>query len=147
MDLMLDNNIILDHIGRRQPFYELSRKVCLLGIIGEANTFISVNMLTDIYYLLKKDFGSAKAQDLIENNLAFLQLVRVLPDDAKRALSRRWSDFEDCLVATCAEKINADYIITRNVKDFKASNVPAITPQELFERLAQKGFVYEDIEW
>ena len=147
MDLMLDNNIILDHIGRRQPFYELSRKVCLLGIIGEANTFISVNMLTDIYYLLKKDFGSAQAQDLIENNLAFLQLVGVLPDDAKRALSRRWSDFEDCLVATCAEKINANYIITRNVKDFKASNVPAITPQELFERLAQKGFVYEDIEW
>ena len=88
MDLMLDNNIVLDHIGRRQPFYELSRKVCLLGITGEANTFISVNMLTDIYYIMKKDFGSAQAQNLIENNLSFLQLVGVSPDDAQTALSR-----------------------------------------------------------
>ena len=147
MDLMLDNNIVLDHIGRRQPFYELSRKVCLLGITGEANTFISVNMLTDIYYIMKKDFGSAQVQNLIENNLSFLQLVGVSPDDAQTALSRKWDDFEDCLVATCAEKIKANYIITRNVKDFRASKIEAITPEELFARLEQTGFTYEDIEW
>ena len=146
MDLMLDNNIVLDHIGRRQPFYELSRKVCLLGITGEANTFISVNMLTDIYYIMKKDFGSAQAQNLIENNLSFLQLVGVSPDDAQTALTRKWDDFEDCLVATCAEKIKANYIITRNVKDFRASKIEAITPEELFARLEQTGFTYEDIE-
>lgn len=119
----------------------------MLGIVGEANTFISANMLTDIYYLLKKDYGSKGAQDLIENNLSFLQLVGVSPEDAQRALTRRWSDFEDCLVACCAEKVKADYIVTRNVKDFRASSVEAITPQELFVRLERKGFVYEEVEW
>lgn len=147
MDLMLDSNIILDHIGRREPFYELSRRTCLLGVIGEANTFISANMLTDIYYLLRKDYGSKGAQDLIENNLSFLQLVGVSPEDVQRALSRRWGDFEDCLVTCCAEKIKADYIITRNVKDFRESSVEAITPQELFARLERKGFMYEEVEW
>lgn len=147
MDLMLDSNIILDHIGRREPFYELSRRTCLLGVIGEANTFISANMLTDIYYLLRKDYGSKGAQDLIENNLSFLQLVGVSPEDVQRALSRRWGDFEDCLVTCCAEKIKADYIITRNVKDFRESSVEAITPQDLFTRLERKGFVYEEVEW
>ena len=44
MDLMLDTNIILDHIGRREPFYELSRRVCLLGVVQEASTYISVNI-------------------------------------------------------------------------------------------------------
>lgn len=34
MELMLDNNIVLDHIQRREPFYELSRRACLLGIVG-----------------------------------------------------------------------------------------------------------------
>ena len=68
MDLVLDNNIVIDHIDRREPFYELSRRVCLLGVVGEANTYISVNMLTDIYYLLRKDYGSQGEQDLIENS-------------------------------------------------------------------------------
>ena len=99
MDLVLDNNIVIDHIDRREPFYELSRRVCLLGVVGEANTYISVNMLTDLYYLLRKDYGSQGAQDLIENNLSFLQLIGISAEDAQKALAARWGDFEDCLVA------------------------------------------------
>lgn len=147
MDLVLDNNIILDHIERREPFYELSRKVCLLGVIEEANTYISVNMLTDIYYLLSKDHGSQKAQDMIENNLSFLQLVGVTSEDVQRALSSRWDDFEDCLVMRCAEKIKADYIITRNAKNFRDSSIEAISPEELFVRLERQGLVYREADW
>ena len=147
MDLVLDNNIVIDHIDRREPFYELSRRVCLLGVVGEANTYISVNMLTDIYYLLRKDYGSQGAQDLIENNLSFLQLIGISAEDAQKALAARWGDFEDCLVARCAEKIKADYIVKRNVKDFRSSSVEAVTPEELFDRLEKQGFVYEEVDW
>lgn len=147
MDLVLDNNIVIDHIDRREPFYELSRRVCLLGVVGEANAYISVNMLTDIYYLLRKDYGSQGAQDLIENNLSFLQLIGISAEDAQKALAARWGDFEDCLVARCAEKIKADYIVTRNVKDFRSSSVEAVTPEELFDRLEKQGFVYEEVDW
>ena len=147
MDLVLDNNIVIDHINRREPFYELSRRVCLLGVVGEASTYISVNMLTDIYYLLRKDYGCQAAQDMIENNLSFLQLIGNTPEGAQKALSARWSDFEDCLVARCAEKIKADYIITRNVSDFRNSSVEAITPVELFARFEAQGIVYEEVEW
>ena len=147
MELMLDNNIVLDHIQRREPFYELSRRTCLLGIVGEASTYISVNMLTDLFYLLRKDFGSNGAQGMLEHNLSFLKLVSVTPEDAAAALAARWNDLEDCLVARCAEKIGANYIITRNVRDFAQSRVEAITPEELFARLEQQGFVYEEIDW
>lgn len=146
MDLVLDSTIIIDHIDRREPFYEMSRKVCLLGIAEEANTYITVNMLTDIFYLLRKDYGSAGAQDMIENNLSSLQLLGVTPEDARSALAARWADFEDCLVARCAEKIKADYIITRNVKDFRDSAVEAITPEELFARLAREGTTYAVVD-
>lgn len=147
MDLVLDNSIIIDHLDRREPFYSMSRKVCLLGILEEANTYISVNMLTDIYYLLRKDYGSQQAQIMIENNLSFLKLIGITPEDTHKSLSARWGDFEDCLVARCAEKIKADYIVTRNVKDFTESSVEAITPEELFARLERQGFVYEEIDW
>lgn len=147
MDLMLDTNIVLDHVDRREPFYEMSRKVCLLGVAEEANTYVSVNTIADIFTLLREDYGSQAAQDMIERNLSFLQFVGITPEDAREALKARWSDFEDCLVARCAEKIQADYIVTRNAKDFQASSVEAVTPEELFEKLESQGIVYEVVDW
>lgn len=147
MDLMLDANVVIDHIGRREPFYELSRRVCLLGILGEARTYITTNMATDLYYLLRKDYGSAEAQRMIEEDLSFLTMVSVDPQDVGDALALRWNDFEDCLVAQCAHKAGADYIITRNVRDFARSSVKALTPEQLFQELEARGFVYEEIDW
>jgi len=147
MDLVLDNNIVIDHIGKREPFYELSRKTCLLGAIGEANTYISVNMLSDLFYLFRKDYGSERAQELLEENLSFLHLVGITPEDAQWALAQRWGAFEDCLVARCAQKASADYIVTRNVKDFARSPVKAITPEELFEIYREQGITFEEIPW
>ena len=55
------------------------------------------------------------------------------------ALEREeFSDFEDCLQDECAKGIGADYIITRNVKDFEQSKVPAITPEQFLE-IVEKG--------
>lgn len=145
MVLMIDNNIVLDHIGRREPFYELSRRACLLGITGEAETYISANMATDLYYLLRKDHGNLGAQDMLENNLSFLHIAGITSEDVKEALSWRWGDFEDALVAQSARKIGADYIVTRNVKDFAESSVRAITPQELFAIMEKRGLLYEEV--
>lgn len=147
MVLMLDANILLDHIGRREPFYELSRRVCLLGITGEARTLISSNMVTDIYYLLRKDFGSREAQHMIEEDLGFLEIVGVSSEDATSTLSQKWNDMEDCLVSVCAKKANADYIVTRNTKDFGRSSIRAITPKQLFAELEARGIHYEEVDW
>ena len=69
------------------------------------------------------------------------------PQDVHEALALRWGDFEDCLVAQCARKIGADYIITRNTRDFTRSSIKALTPEQLFEELAARGLVYEEIDW
>ena len=47
----------------------------------------------------------------------------------------QWRDFEDALQSATAQRIQADYIITRNVKDFRPSKVPAFTPSELLARI------------
>ena len=142
---MLDTNVVLDHIGRRKPFDEIARKICLLGIVHEANLYISTSMITDLNYLLRKDHGTLGAQELIEHTLSFLQPISCSPEDVRQSLSEKWNDFEDCLVAQCAKKIKADYIITRNIKDFDRSTIPAITPEGLFAILERQGFSYEEI--
>ena len=147
MELMLDTNIVLDHVGRREPFYELSRRTCLLGLLGEAKTYITASMVTDLFYLLSKDFGSQETQRIIAEDLSFLQVVGTSAADIAEALSQKWNDFEDCVVAVCAKKINVDYIVTRNTQDFGRSSIKAITPEQLFQELDARGIVYREIPW
>ena len=146
MILMLDNNIVIDFLALREPFFETSRKVILLGASGESMNYITVPMLTDIYFLLKKDYGPTQAQDLIEQNLSSLNLVGVSTEDALWCLQQRWQDFEDSLVARAAENVKANYIVTRDKNGFRHSLVPAITPDELFELLRVRGITYTDLE-
>lgn len=44
-------------------------------------------------------------------------------------------DFEDAVQSVTAEHVHADYIITRNVRDFAQSKVVAFTPSELIARI------------
>jgi len=48
-------------------------------------------------------------------------------------LKEDFSDFEDCLQVECAKQVNADYIITRNIIDFKESPIPAILPNDFLK--------------
>ena len=56
--------------------------------------------------------------------------------DLRRALGWSMTDFEDAMVAVVAENVGADWIVTRNVKDFRGSPVKAITPEEWNRRRA-----------
>lgn len=141
MDLVLDANIIIDHIGKRKPFYEAARNVCLLGITQKADLYISATVVTDIFYLLQKDFGAKKAHEMIELNLGFLHPVGISPEDTRKALIKAWDSLEDCLVSQCAEKIRADYIVTRNTQGFERSRVPAVSPEQLFELIELEGIM------
>jgi predicted nucleic-acid-binding protein len=47
------------------------------------------------------------------------------------ALSSEISDFEDAVIEASAKKAGAEYILTRNAKDFKKSAIESITPEEL----------------
>jgi len=146
MILMLDNNIVLDFLAKREPFYELSNKVFMLGVFEDSKNYITIPMLTDIYYILKKEYGSQEAQDIIEQNLAHLALIGVTSDDASWCLEQRWSDFEDCLISRCAENIKADYIVTRNKDGFKKSFVPSITPKDLIELFQARGVTFQTVD-
>ena len=45
------------------------------------------------------------------------------------------SDYEDAIQMVCAQRMKVDFIVTRNIKDFIESKVPAMKPDELLERI------------
>jgi hypothetical protein len=49
---------------------------------------------------------------------------------ALEAIRAGFADFEDALQSVCAGKFEADFIVTRNVKDYKLSPIKAISPAD-----------------
>ena len=59
-----------------------------------------------------------------------LQLVPLSQTLLDRALASAGPDFEDNIQIASAESISANYLVTRNKKDFHTSQIPVFTPDE-----------------
>lgn len=134
MNYMIDTNIILDVLLEREPFYTHSKAVLVLCEDHTVHGFISASSATDIYYLIRKALGSSnEAYEALGHILNIVKVLTVTNDDVNQAFLRRASDFEDCLLATCAESNGCDGIITRNKKDFLSFDIPLYSPEEIDE--------------
>ncbi len=83
-------------------------------------------------FLLRKH-GPDGVRKLLTN---FRQLSSVATTNERivdDSLASQFKDFEDAMQYYTALKSKADIIITRNGKDFSASNIPVMTAEEFLE--------------
>lgn len=129
MNILIDTNVILDILGKREPFFQDSYAALQKAIKEEAECLVSVSAVTDIFYMLQKSLHSAEqAKEQIERLSQLVIFADVQGMDIQTALMRKMPDFEDAVADAVAERNKASYILTRNVKDFSQSIVPAVTP-------------------
>ena len=148
MKRLLDTNVLVDYFGARRPFCDQWELINALQMTGYAELWASAESYTDAFYLLRRAVGSEKLQDMFLESLSFVRVCSVDEDDIRKAAERSWSDFEDCLIAVCAEKVKADYIITRDAGGFKRSKIPAMDAPSFFTMLEEDyGIVYEMTDW
>ena len=137
MKIYFDTNIVIDILKRREPYYKDSNAIFMLAIDKKIEGIIGASAITDIYYILKKEFADTKTTiDIIFDILKIVRPVDVFVHDIFHAAKLDFSDFEDAVISAIAYRENADYIITRNKTDFSKSIVPAITPIEFLDKYA-----------
>lgn len=137
MRIMLDTNIIIDVLLEREPFVDDSYRVLKLCEEHQLDGFVSASSVTDIYYLVRKYSHSTElAYKAIGKLLEIVKVCSVTNNDVLTAFQKKARDFEDCLVATCANSIRCDCIVTRNKKDFEEFDIPLLTPSELLQRFS-----------
>ena len=135
MKVVIDTNIAIDALKPNSDFEADARRVFQLIWQGKIVPYMCVNSLTDIFYVLRKVQGAGKAKRTIANLLAAIDIITLAKNDCADALALQMNDFEDAIIAVCAEKIEADYIISRNEKFLKADTaVEVITPSQLFAK-------------
>ena len=120
MNVLIDTNVIIDVLVQRKPFFEHSQLVLLASEQKLINGFVSATAVTDIFYVVRKHYNKADAHELMKKHLIGTVSVAAVDEYAiLKALEMEWNDFEDCVQYVVSENISADYIVTRNPKDFQ----------------------------
>ena len=132
MRLMIDTNIVLDVMLRREGFFESSKTVLSLCEDRKVQGFVSASAITDIFYITRKALGDIReTYKVIGSILNILKVLPVTNSDVNTAFQERARDFEDCLLAVCAKSNKCDAIVTRNKKDFDGFGITLYSPEEL----------------
>ena len=134
--VLIDTNIFIDVLQDRIPFTDNSQAVIGLVTQKKIKGAVAAHSITNLWYILRKTHSDEERRNYL---LSLFEIFDVVSIDKNRLVAAlensNFKDFEDCLQDECACDINADYIITRNTKDFKGSMVKAITPEEFLENL------------
>jgi predicted nucleic acid-binding protein len=139
LKLLLDTNIVLDVLAKREPFWHASARVMAYVNGRKVQGLIAAHTLTTIYYLLSKHLNRKKARSAIIQLLEVLHVATVDHKVILEALSLNWNDFEDSVQAAAALQSNATHIITRNPRDFSSLVIPVLTPEEFLRSEAIEG--------
>lgn len=135
MKVLIDTNVILDVLCSRAEFLEASSRVWKYCEINKLSGVISALSVPNIVYILRKELDPDKTKEIIDRILLIFDVAELKAEDLRKAAEMKTSDYEDAIQMCCADRINADFIVTRNIRDFVSSPVPAVKPSELLNRI------------
>ena len=136
--VLLDTNVLLDFLLRREPNYGYAQKIIEEIVNGNVQGYITASMATDVFYLLQKTNGKTFALNSLDDLLIILDVLTVYRDDVYSALYSGWDDFEDALQAHVAVRSGMNAIVTRNIKDYKkAKNIDIVLPNDFLKYLEE----------
>lgn len=135
MKVLIDTNVILDVLCNRVDFVENAKKIFKLCEVNKVDGYISALSIPNIVYIMRKELDSEKTADILEKLSLIFKIADLKSSDIMKAARLGFDDYEDAIQSVCASRIKADYIITRNIKDFFKSKVVAVKPSEFLERM------------
>lgn len=134
--VFIDTDVILDVALARDPFFSASKIILAMAenniIIGA----ISSNCVANIYYILRKAGGNSQARKFISTIVKYITVITIDHKNVLEALKSKFSDFEDALQYYSTIEHQCEYIITRNIEDYKNTEIPVLLPEE-FIRMFQ----------
>ncbi|OKH18166.1 type II toxin-antitoxin system VapC family toxin [[Limnothrix rosea] IAM M-220] len=136
MKVLFDTNVILDFFMKRQPFNE-NAKILFDAIANDKiEAFVSATSVKDIYSLMSvKTKDKEGALEAVKELLKIMTICDVNKRTLEKAIELGYKDFEDAIQVAAAAPVDLQLIVTRNLKDFKNSPIPAVTPEILIAQI------------
>ena len=137
MRLMIDTNVLIDVLQDRKPYADDSAMIWMLCESLETEGHISSLSFANMVYVLRKKLKKEMVSNLMESVSRIFRFESLDQEDLNAAASCKWEDFEDAVQFATAERIHADFIITRNKADYENSSIPVMTPKEFLQYYAE----------
>jgi predicted nucleic acid-binding protein len=133
--VLIDLNILLDVLQKREPFFETSAGLLAAVESGQVRGYVAAHSITTLFYLIQKGKSSAEARAMITNLLQFFKIAPVDQSTIEQALNLDFRDFEDAVQMISAVQCKADFLVTRNAKDYQPALLPVIQPVDFLGTL------------
>ncbi len=130
MRVLVDTNVLLDVLGRRQPHWLTASRVWTLAETGQLRACISAISYNNIYYIVRKWGGREPAESALRLLRDIFETVDLTQKVLIQAMDSGLPDFEDAIQYFSAVHISADFIITRNADDFPQAGPIVMAPGE-----------------
>ena len=135
MKALFDTNVILDLFLEREPFVEGAIQAVALVETSKLEGFLCATTVTTLDYVLSQSLPQKEAKLAFRRLLGLFEIAPVNRSILDQAMDSSVKDFEDAVLEQSALLVSADVIVTRNLKDFKKSKVPAFDPLTLLSSL------------
>ena len=146
MKLLIDTNVVLDVLLRREPFFRTAAEVLNLTQRDDVREYVSASAITDIYYIANKQLKDrAAVRDLLERLLKIVSVAAVSEQEIRNALNLTWADFEDSVQYSVALLNEMDGIVTRNPDDYQEANMRIWLPEQTLELSQSTNHEYRAI--
>jgi len=134
MVVLIDTNVLLDFFLGREPYFSNADRIIKLCADKKIQGVMAAHSIPNMFYILRKDMSVEARREMMLNLCDILAIENIDSVKVIAALKNSaFVDLEDCLQSDCARRVKADYIITRNIKDFEISEVPAILPENFLK--------------
>ena len=130
MVLLIDTSILIDVLQNRSPFVDSSSKIWKFCEIGRVKGYVSSLSFANIVYVLRRQLNENDIKDVLTKLKLIFNFADLTSADLVNAAGLKWKDYEDAIQYVTAKRIHADYVVTRNTKDY-AGGLKSITPEEL----------------
>jgi predicted nucleic acid-binding protein len=114
MRILIDNNVVIDALAKRDIYYGAAEKILSLAAEEKLEAYITANSASDIYYVYRRLTSREQADTALSYIFSLFTIITVSGEDCRKAFESSVEDFEDALIVLCAEKIDADYLVTRD---------------------------------
>ena len=135
MVALIDTNVILNYITDREDrFRDSSKMIMDLCSQGKVEGYIAFHSLSIIWYSLRLPNEGKRLW--LKDICRVLTVASASQEQVLEAIdNEQFKDFEDCLQDECARMVNADCLVTCNLKDFKTAKTKVYNPDEFVELL------------
>ena len=135
MRVLVDTNIVLDYLLEREPYAESAKKIVVACKQKKVIGCIAAHTVSNMFFILRKTYSVEDRRTILKDICKLFDVEGIDRLKIIQALDNSdFKDFEDCLQMQCAKSFRADYILTRNLADYRDSEIACISPEKFCEK-------------